>query len=56
MTSLHSSYHVDIILPAVIRVIASCALVLIWLSQFFLQPLRQDAIIMVRALISVVVS
>ncbi len=37
----------SIIIPVVFRVIASCTLVSIWLIQFFWQPLRHDAIIMV---------
>jgi hypothetical protein len=36
------------LIPVIFRVIASCTLVSIWLIQFFLQPLRHDAIIMVR--------
>jgi hypothetical protein len=38
----------SVVIPVALRAIASCSLVAIWLIYFFLQPLKQDAIIMVR--------
>ena len=47
MTLLQNDNHISFV-PIILRMTASCALISIWLIQFFLQPLRQDAINMVR--------